>query len=197
MKPIIALLAALLLTASLRAKNIDKYHEEIQQMSLADNLASPAIPRRQLSAIQQHMHALAQRLQRSGLTVDITERDGAVVCVTIPMAQLFMANDTVLTTGGCTLLSALPPQLHTPDAYKIIVAAHSDDTGSEEYLNAFTAMRAEAVAVYLASHGVSAPSIVPYGLGFDEPISVAPSRRGRAQNRRLEIYLVPGPTLLK
>lgn len=178
-------------------KQADKYHEEITEMSIGDNISTPSIPKKKEQMVRDHMQALASRLKKSGFTVDLEERDGLVACITIPMSQLFEANDTLISPQGARLLTPLPTHLRTPDQYKILIAAHSDDTGTEEYLNALTATRADAIAAWLAANGVSAPSIVAYGMGFDEPIAVNPSRKSRAKNRRLEIYLVPGPTLLK
>ena len=51
--------------------------------------------------------------------------------------------------------------------------------------------RAESVKAYLVSRGVPAARLVTVGAGPDYPIASNATEEGRAQNRRVEITIVP------
>jgi outer membrane protein OmpA-like peptidoglycan-associated protein len=51
--------------------------------------------------------------------------------------------------------------------------------------------RADSVATYLSSNGVLRARIATQGMGESQPIANNDSETGRAQNRRVEIKLVP------
>ena len=38
--------------------------------------------------------------------------------------------------------------------------------------------------------------IIPFEMGDTDPVEPNDSRKGRAANRRLELYLIPGPKLI-
>ena len=51
--------------------------------------------------------------------------------------------------------------------------------------------RANSVAAYLSSHGVLPQRLITVGAGESRPIASNETDDGRAQNRRVEITLVP------
>jgi outer membrane protein OmpA-like peptidoglycan-associated protein len=51
--------------------------------------------------------------------------------------------------------------------------------------------RANSVASYLSSHGVMRTRIVTVGAGEAHPVATNDTEDGRAQNRRVEITIVP------
>src|SRR3546814_16185554 len=51
--------------------------------------------------------------------------------------------------------------------------------------------RAESVAGYLSTHGVARARIGTQGFGETQPVAANDTDAGRAQNRRVEIKLVP------
>lgn len=177
--------------------SIDKYHEEISEMSVDANIASPDVQKKFVQPVRERMADLCARLKKSGFDADANERGGLVVTVSIPAIDLFAPNDTVVAPRGVKPLMALSRHLKVPDYYKVLVTVHSDDTGTEEYLNQLTRSRADAIISWLESQGIKTDGIVPYGMGFDEPLSVDPSRAARALNRRVEIYFIPGPQMIE
>lgn len=176
--------------------SIEKYHEDIAEMSVDANISSPDIPKKYVAAAAEKMADLCARLKKSGFDADANERGGLVVTVTIPAIDLFAPNDTLVAPRAVKPLMALARHIKVPDYYKVLVTVHSDDTGTEEYLNLLTRSRADAIVEWFGSHEVDTDGIVPYGMGFDEPLSVEPSRSARALNRRVEIYFVPGPQMI-
>lgn len=197
MKKVLMIMLAALAVWPAGAKSIEKYHEEIQELAVNDNIASPEVPKKLTVQVERYMADLATRLRRAGYAADTQERDGLVVTVVIPASELFEPNDTLVAPFAVSRLMPLSKYLTVPDKYKVLVTVHSDDTGSEEYLNALTTARADALVEWFGRQGVQTAQLVPYGMGYDEPESVEPSRAGRAKNRRVEIYFVPGPAMLE
>ncbi len=70
---------------------------------------------------------------------------------------------------------------------KILVIGHTDSTGPEAYNQRLSERRAQAVADYLASKGITNLSIK--GMGESQPVADNSTREGRAKNRRVEIVV--------
>lgn len=193
------LFCVLLTPAMLSAKlsEIDKYHAEIVDMSIDDNLQHPEIPKKYLTEATARMGALAIEFAAKGFkNVDRSERDGLVLMLTIPASELFAPNDTVPSDAGAARLDSIAEVLAEPDMYKLLVVVHSDDTGSDGYLDNLTRARADGIVARFARSGRDVSGVLPYGLGFDEPLNNEQSRAGRAANRRVEFYFVPGPAMI-
>jgi outer membrane protein OmpA-like peptidoglycan-associated protein len=76
-----------------------------------------------------------------------------------------------------------------PDV-KIIVAGHTDSTGSETYNEELSLARADAVKSYLKlQHGISPERIITKGHGENNPIDTNETKEGRAKNRRAHIQI--------
>lgn len=193
--------AIIILTSSqviwAKSSRLEKYYEEITELSIDDNINSPEVPKKYLDAALATMGLLAGQMEDDGLKTDLSERGGLALMVTVPVADLFASNDTILKTGADKVLEKFKKHLLVPDKYKLLIAVHSDDTGNEEYLNNLTQVRAEAILSWFSSNGIPTQGIVTYGMGYDEPLNTEETRQGRAENRRVEFYFVPGPILIE
>lgn len=70
----------------------------------------------------------------------------------------------------------------------ILIAGHTDHTGTMEYNQQLSDARANAVREYLvANYGVNADRLVAKGYGKSQPVANNDSKEGRYQNRRVEI----------
>jgi outer membrane protein OmpA-like peptidoglycan-associated protein len=72
---------------------------------------------------------------------------------------------------------------------QVRVIGHTDSTGSDAINNPLSVRRAEAVRDYIAVKGVNGNRVSTEGHGSREPVAQNGSPSGRAQNRRVEIYL--------
>jgi outer membrane protein OmpA-like peptidoglycan-associated protein len=81
--------------------------------------------------------------------------------------------------------------LSSYDQTYIDVLGHTDSTGSDEYNQALSQRRAQAVADYLGSRGVARARMGLRGYGESQPIASNDTEEGKAQNRRVEIKVVP------
>lgn len=73
---------------------------------------------------------------------------------------------------------------------RLSVIGHTDSTGSDAINDPLSVERALAVRDYLARNGVPASRISTEGQGSRQPVASNATEAGRAQNRRVEIYLV-------
>jgi outer membrane protein OmpA-like peptidoglycan-associated protein len=71
----------------------------------------------------------------------------------------------------------------------ITIVGHTDNTGSEAVNNPLSIHRANATRDYLMARGVQMNRITTAGHGEREPIASNDNDAGRAQNRRVEIYI--------
>jgi outer membrane protein OmpA-like peptidoglycan-associated protein len=77
-----------------------------------------------------------------------------------------------------------------PQTY-VDVLGHTDSIGSAAYNQRLSEQRAQAVANYLVAQGVNLARIATRGHGYAMPIATNDTEAGRAQNRRVEIKIVP------
>jgi outer membrane protein OmpA-like peptidoglycan-associated protein len=71
------------------------------------------------------------------------------------------------------------------------VNGHTDSTGGDQYNLDLSRRRAASVASYLEAQGVDGRRFAVNGFGKSDPIASNATEAGRAQNRRVEIYLTP------
>ena len=71
------------------------------------------------------------------------------------------------------------------------VIGHTDNTGDAGYNQGLSERRANAVADVLMNGGVAFGRIQTFGRGEDQPVASNLSEEGRAQNRRVEIVILP------
>jgi outer membrane protein OmpA-like peptidoglycan-associated protein len=74
-------------------------------------------------------------------------------------------------------------------AMRVRIVGHTDSTGSEAINNPLSVDRAQSVRDYLAGRGIAPARIETEGRGAREPVADNGSDAGRAQNRRVEIFL--------
>jgi OOP family OmpA-OmpF porin len=73
---------------------------------------------------------------------------------------------------------------------KLRISGHTDSTGNPDKNRELSLARAEAVATYIASKGISRDRLISEGHGADKPIADNATKDGRQQNRRIEFQVV-------
>ena len=71
------------------------------------------------------------------------------------------------------------------------VVGHTDSTGNPASNLTLSQNRAQSVMSYLVQHSVAANRLSAVGRGASQPVADNGTAEGRAQNRRVEIYLRP------
>ncbi len=177
------------------------YSEEtFMDMDFEPNLATPVVGAKEKPAIRKTILKVANSL-KGKFTVDLMREDEVFV-VSIPAEDLFLPNDTLLNSGASRILSGLTAILADPMAYKIVLAMHTDDTGSETYREYLSTARLNSVYDWFMNEIDSGrlnerQLIIPFAMGGLMPVKPNDTRNHRNENRRLEIYFIPGPSLIK
>lgn len=124
-------------------------------------------------------------------------RNKEVLLVTIPAHLLFDPNDTELKNSAAEYLTPIKRYLKDPDMFRVMLVMHTDNTGSEEYRDRLTVERVNSVFDWFEDSGVNTKYLFSYALGDEMPLKPNDSMENRRQNRRLEIYLVPGKKMVE
>lgn len=126
-----------------------------------------------------------------------TFRNKEVLLITIPAHLLFDPNETELKSGAQDYLIPIKRYLKDPDMFRVLLVMHTDNTGSDEYRDLVTLERVDAVFEWFEENGSDTRYLFPYALGDEMPLKPNDSMENRRQNRRLEIYLVPGKKMVE
>ncbi|MEG1188295.1 MAG: OmpA family protein [Bacteroidales bacterium] len=112
-------------------------------------------------------------------------------------AILFNTGSAVLSPAADAALSRIAYNLNqNPKTYATVVG-FTDNTGSLQLNMNLSLQRAQAVMNYLISQGVAASRLSAKGEGPNNPVASNATAAGRAQNRRVEIYITAGEQMIK
>ncbi|MCO6383196.1 MAG: OmpA family protein [Vannielia sp.] len=116
---------------------------------------------------------------------------GDRLIVTMPQDILFATDSTALNATLQDDLYTLARSLNDYPNTTVQVVGHTDNTGSAAYNQDLSERRALAVRSVLLNGGVSSGRVQAFGRGESQPIASNQSTSGRAQNRRVEIVIIP------
>jgi outer membrane protein OmpA-like peptidoglycan-associated protein len=131
---------------------------------------------------------LRQKLANTGVEV---ERQGEMIKLIMPGNITFKTGSADIASNFYTPLNQVVTSLKQYDTSSIEVVGHSDSKGSRQTNMDLSQQRAQNVANYLMSQGVSGGRVTTRGAGPDQPIASNDTEQGRMQNRRVEISLRP------
>lgn len=123
--------------------------------------------------------------------------DGEAIKVTFESGILYATNSSTLNTASRESLNKFATSLlENPDT-DIKIFGHTDSTGSDAINNPLSEKRAESVYNYLVARGVAGKRMISQGFGSSDPIADNSSVSGRAQNRRVEIFILPNDKMIQ
>jgi outer membrane protein OmpA-like peptidoglycan-associated protein len=140
---------------------------------------------RDLQAAQAESRKAMAQLENTGNTSVSQDARGSVI--TIAGAFMFGSNKSSLREGAGDALDKIASVLKQQPDKQILIQGHTDSTGTMERNIELSTERAEAVASYLASRGISPDVMTIEGAGPANPIASNDTPEGRAANRRVEI----------
>ncbi len=138
--------------------------------------------------MDQQEAALREKLAGTGVGV---ARDGDTINLVMPGNITFATNQHNIKSSFFDVLNSVTIVLAEYDKTNIHVAGFTDSTGSFEYNQGLSEKRASSVASYLRQQGVDFSRVSTTGYGPRNPIADNGTVAGRAQNRRVELKLVP------
>ncbi|MEO3387484.1 OmpA family protein [Mesorhizobium sp. CAU 1741] len=127
-------------------------------------------------------------LQGTGVSVT---RQGDNIILNMPSNVTFATDQDQVTSSFYQTLNAVALVLNKYDRTLVDINGHTDSTGSLQHNQALSQRRAQSVGSYLVSQGVDGRRFAIQGFGPSQPVASNDTPDGRAQNRRVEIHLVP------
>ena len=131
---------------------------------------------------------LRQKLEASGVSVT---RDGDNIILNMPGNITFDTNQSSVKESFKPVLDSVSEVLKEYKSTMIQVGGHTDSTGGDQYNLLLSQNRAQAVSNVLIGFGVEPVRIDTVGFGETQPVASNSSESGRAQNRRVELILLP------
>ena len=132
--------------------------------------------------------ALRQRLANSGVSVT---RVGDRIILNMPSNITFATDQSDVKPQFFEVLDSVAIVLNEFNQSLIDVNGHTDSDGSDQYNYDLSRQRAESVGLYLVNRGVNSQRVAINGFGESQPIAPNTTPAGKAQNRRVEIEIVP------
>jgi len=122
------------------------------------------------------------------------QRQGDQIKLIMPGNITFATDSSDISPSFYQPLNNLAGSLREFSQNQIEIVGYTDSTGSRQHNMDLSQRRAQSVASYLTSQGVSGANLSARGAGPDNPVASNADVNGRAQNRRVEVNLkaIPG-----
>ena len=116
---------------------------------------------------------------------------GDRLIVTMPQDTLFATDSAVLQPALQNDLRALAANLQAYPGSTVQVVGHTDSDGDAAYNQGLSERRAQSVTNILISSGVEPGRLAAIGRGESQPVASNLTPAGKAQNRRVDIVILP------
>ena len=135
--------------------------------------------------------ALRASMANTGVEV---QRQGDNITLVMPGNITFATNSANIAPSFYQPLNNLANSLKQFNNQNLIqIVGYTDNTGNYNYNMQLSQQRAQSVATYLTSQGVSGQYLSVKGMGPADPIASNATADGRAQNRRVQVTPAPIP----
>ena len=138
------------------------------------------------------MDKQAQQIEQElpGATVERID-DGIVVTFDENSGVYFDTAKYNVNSASQTLLNKMSNIMKEYNQTNVIVAGHTDSVGSEANNLTLSQNRANAVTNYMVGTGLSSGRFTTVWYGETQPSASNDTAQGRAQNRRVQLTIVP------
>ena len=117
--------------------------------------------------------------------------------VTFDSGILFATNKADLSKDSKSALKEFAKTMSDMPDTKLYIQGHTDNTGARALNEDLSLRRAQSVADYLKSEGMDVDRFTVEGKAWDVPVASNETVEGRAQNRRVEIYITADENMIK
>lgn len=129
---------------------------------------------------------------------ETTDQNGLqAIKVTFPGGILFQTGKYALNPQAQQDLSQFANSLRQNPLTDVQILGFTDNTGSFSVNQRLSGERADAVLSYLVNSGVSPTRLSAKGIPMADYVASNDTDAGRAQNRRVEIYITASPEMVK
>jgi len=141
---------------------------------------------------------LEQELAEKAKVESVTDQNGLqAIKVTFNGGILFPFNSTSLSANAKTDLSQFAASLNSNPETNVQIFGYTDNVGSYQANEKVSTGRADAVRTYLVNSGVSGARITAQGIPMADYVASNDTDAGRAQNRRVEVYITANQQMIQ
>ena len=131
---------------------------------------------------------LRERLKNTEVEVS---REGDNLNLYLPGGVTFATNSANIASNFYGPLNSIASVLVQYPETRIVVNGYTDNTGAASYNLDLSQRRANSVRDYFISQGVESYRVTSVGHGINNPRATNSTAAGRAENRRVEIQILP------
>lgn len=144
------------------------------------------------AAVGSYMDKQEQELRSDleGTGVEV-ERVGDNIKLNMPSSITFDTNQAVIKPEFFSVLNQISQTVSEYQSTVVVIAGHTDSTGTAEYNQQLSMNRANSVSHYMMKNNVINERIITTGYGESLPIADNDTPGGKQANRRVEITLQP------
>lgn len=142
--------------------------------------------------------AAAAAKEVEGAQVELVDVNGLpAVKVTFESGILFGFNSSTLSDEAKASLAEFAGVLKTTPDADVAILGHTDNVGSDKANQSVSEKRAKAVANFLVEQGTVSTQIKDVlGMSHTQPIASNDTEEGKAQNRRVEVYMYASQAMI-
>ena len=141
---------------------------------------------------------LQRELAEKATVEETTDQNGLrAIKVTFSGGILFPTNGTTLSTQAQAALARFAASLKQNPETNVQIYGFTDNTGSLEVNRRVANGRADAVLVDLVNCGISPTRLTAQGIPMADYVASNDTAAGRAQNRRVEIYITANEQMIR
>lgn len=141
---------------------------------------------------------LEQSLGNQATVEETTDQNGLrAIKVTFEGGILFPTNGYKLSSQAQADLSRFAVSLRENPDTNVQIYGYTDNTGSFEVNQRISTERADAVLSYLANSGIASTRMTAQGVPMADYVASNETAAGRAQNRRVEIYITASKAMIE
>lgn len=168
-----------------------------EELSISENINYPIIPNELHPIIIKVIDEQYNQLKKMGYTVNRI-RNNEAIQLTISIDDLFESNSySKIKDSGITFLMPILKYLKVKQLYRIIISCHHDKSITETEADFITKERVLTLSDWFSSQSYNAHNVIAYYMGNEYPLVSDLTSKGRKRNRRLEIFLIPGKTMIE
>lgn len=123
--------------------------------------------------------------------IGMSEQSDGSVKLNIPGAVMFRSGSAEISAEFGATLASVGNTVREYCGLTATIVGHTDNVGAAESNRRLSNERADSVVSYLVRQGVRSERLRAEGHGMNEPIASNATDAGRAQNRRVEVYVRP------
>ena len=169
---------------------------DIWDLTFEESVLYPSVPSKISNEIKQNISREYSFLKKEGYNVKLVRNDD-VILISIPIDYLFKANSNEkILSSGERYLNPLLRYVRIKEMYRMLFCVHHDNTLDEITTENITNERVLTLVDWMILKNNNGKNIVPYSMGSDYPVALNSTKEGRYKNRRLDIYILPGKTMI-